>query len=100
MPLATMKPLNEPSDMSSPDFPNSPHEEVLLVRNVDLARQRLIRRGSELEIVLREQSMSRQERRQRLSYTMMGLTAAHSELRDAVEDLATFGGDERGSLSD
>jgi hypothetical protein len=95
-----MKPLNEPSDMSSPDFPNSPDEEVLLVRNVDLARQRLIRRGGELEIVLREQSMPRQERKQRLSYTMMGLTAAHAELRDAVQDLATFGGDERGSLSD
>jgi hypothetical protein len=95
-----MKPLNEPLDMSSPDFAKSQDEEVLLVRNVDLARQRLIRRGGELELLLRQQSMSRKERRQRLSYAMSGLSAAHAELRDAVQDLATFGGDERPSSGD
>ena len=67
----------------------SPDESVL-IRNVDLARQRLLRRGSELELVLRQQSMSRTERAQRLSYTMSGLNAAHAELRDAVNDLAAL----------
>lgn len=67
-------------------------EEGLLMRNIDLARQRLVRRGGELELVLRERSMSRKERMHLLSYAMCGLTAAHDELRFAVEDLTKYEG--------
>jgi hypothetical protein len=65
-------------------------EEGLLMRNVDLARQRLIRRESELERVLRENSISRKDRARMLSYTMSGLNAAHDELRGAVADLTAY----------
>jgi len=73
-------------------------DESVLVRNVDLARQRLIRREGELEHVLREKSMSRKERQRFLSYAISGLDAAHTELRDAVSDLASFGGEDQQSL--
>ena len=85
-----MEPQNQRFNMSSPEFSKNQPDESLLMRNVDLARQRLIRRGGELENVLREQSMSRKERSQRLSYAMSGLEAAHAELRDAVTDLTAF----------
>jgi hypothetical protein len=91
-----MKPLNESFDMSNSEIAGNKQdcEEDVLVRNVDLARQRLIRRGGELELLLRERAMSRKERIQRLRYTMSGLDAAHAELREAVTDLAEFTVDE------
>ena len=72
-------------------------EEGILMRNVDLARQRLIRRGGELEVLLRERSMSRKDRTRALNYTMSGLDAAHAELRHAVSDLTAFGCDDGAS---
>jgi hypothetical protein len=75
--------------MSTPEQMKTPDENVLM-RNVDLARQRLLRRGGELELVLSERSISRKERSRRLSYAMSGIEAAHAELRDAVIDLAAF----------
>ena len=69
--------------------------EGVLVRNVDLARQRLIRRGGELELLMRKRSMSRSERQRLLRYTMCGLDAAHAELREAVLELAAFSFEEQ-----
>jgi hypothetical protein len=65
-------------------------EEGLLMRNVDLARQRLVRREGELERLLRENSMSRKERARLINYTMSGLNAAHDELRGAIADFTAY----------
>lgn len=66
------------------------NEESIMVRNVDLARERLMRRGGELANVLHGQALSHRERAQRLNYALSGLNAAHAELRDAMTDLASF----------
>jgi hypothetical protein len=66
-------------------------EEGMLVRNVELARQRLICRGGELEHLLCEGAMPREERLLLLRYAMSGLNAAHTELQAALQDLAAFG---------
>jgi hypothetical protein len=78
--------------MENPELLKAPIgcEEGLLMRNVDLARQRLVRREGELERLLRENSMSRKERARLINYTMSGLNAAHDELRGAVADLTAY----------
>ena len=85
MPIVTMDAPKERFNMTR----NQPDENFLM-RNVDLARQRLIRRGGELEVVLREESISGKERSRLLDYALSGIDAAHAELRDAVTDLAAF----------
>jgi hypothetical protein len=78
--------------MPAPEHITDPSQnaEGLLMRNVDLARQRLMRRGGELESILRANTVLRKEQIQLINYTMCGLDAAHSELRGAVSDLTEF----------
>ena len=78
--------------MTKPELISNPfdQEETILIRNVDLARRRLMCRGDELDLVMRQNPVSRKERVRMLRYAMGGVGAAYTELRDAVSDLADF----------